>query len=182
MPRWSSRSSGGRRGKGPRYHIGTVFKSLDTFGKEVPAFNIAGETRITTSLGGIFSIIILISTAMYAILKFVELSEGSNPNMSENMVQDYYSPLDKFNIAESGFKMAFSIENYLERVNKDDSRYVKWIVRVFGKKDNEEYEKVLPFHKCTDEDFATFNPVAQRDQGRYDLVTSDPDRGLYCFD
>ena len=112
MPRWSSRSSGGQAGRGPRFHIGTVLKSFDTFGKEVPAFNIKGETQITTAAGGIVAIMILFVTAIYSGFKIIQLVSGSNPNMSENMIQDYYSPFDKFNLYESGFKMAFSIENY----------------------------------------------------------------------
>ena len=55
--------------------------------------------------------------------------------------------------------MAFTIEDYVKRERKDDPAYVKWAVRFFGKKNGERFEKWLPFHKCTAEDYSEFYPL-----------------------
>ena len=39
---------------------------------------------------------------------------------------------------------------------KDDPKYVKYLVRIFGKKEGKEYETFIPFQKCTEEDWAEF--------------------------
>ena len=49
-----------------------------------------------------------------------------------------------------GFKVAFTVENYLTREIKNDPRYVKYLVRIFGVEDGQEFEKMIPFHKCTE--------------------------------
>ena len=49
--------------------------------------------------------------------------------------------------------MAFSVEGYLDSENKNDPSYVKWIVRIYGKANGKEYEKLLPYYKCTEEDY-----------------------------
>ena len=41
-------------------------------------------------------------------------------------------------------------------------------------------ETVLPFHKCTDEDFAQFYPIAPLQQQRFSSLKEE--EGLYCID
>ena len=60
---------------------------------------------------------------------------------------------------ERDFRIAFSFEGYLDEVLKVDPRYVKWIFRIWGAKNNEKYERILPYHKCTPEDYAEFYPI-----------------------
>ena len=50
--------------------------------------------------------------------------------------------------------MAWSVEGNLDKKNKNDSRYVKWMVRFYGKENGVKFEKFVPFHKCTEEDYA----------------------------
>ena len=42
---------------------------------------------------------------------------------------------------------------------KDSEEYVKWIFRVYGYKDNVAYERLIPYHRCTDEDYEEFYPI-----------------------
>ena len=42
---------------------------------------------------------------------------------------------------------------------RDDPRYVKWIIRFFGKDKGVPYEKVIDYHKCTKEELGSFNPL-----------------------
>ena len=48
--------------------------------------------------------------------------------------------------------MAFNFEGYTGK-NLNDPRYVKYLVRMIDYKDGiENYQKVLDFHECTDDD------------------------------
>ena len=73
--------------------------------------------------------------------------------MTERNIIDYNTRLD---LNEIGFKMAFSVEGYLDSEVRDDPRYVKYIVRIFGIKNGVEYQEMIPFHKCTEEDWDQF--------------------------
>ena len=108
--------------------------NVDIFGKEVPGFNIKGEHHMSTAVGGIMTFLLLMLSLCYAIIKVIHLVNKTNPVMSELTIPEHYSSLDKFYLNENNFKMAFSVEGYLDRENKNDSRYVKWIARVSTRK------------------------------------------------
>ena len=59
---------------------------------------------------------------------------------------------------EEGFRFAFTIESYHDRQVIDDHRYVKYIVRVTGRKEGVWFERLLPYHKCDDSDWEEFAP------------------------
>ena len=65
---------------------------------------------------------------------------------------------------------------------KNDPRYVKNIVRLWGRKGGVAYEKILPYHVCTEEDYDLFAPPSAESVGMLESMKKDPDRGLYCFD
>ena len=57
-------------------------------------------------------------------------------------------------------KIAFTIEDtYGKPKQKSDPRYVKWIAKFEGVREGKDYHQILPFHKCTDEDYDSFYPV-----------------------
>ena len=62
---------------------------------------------------------------------------------------------ERLDLKQSNFRIAFSVENYYPPLFlKNDPKYVKWLFRLWGKKDNKSYEVILPHHMCTDEDYA----------------------------
>ena len=63
------------------------------------------------------------------------------------------------NLNDRNFRIAFSFEEKKAKELKDDPSYVRWIFRVKGQIKNEEFEHLLPFHECTDEDYAQFYPI-----------------------
>ena len=83
---------------------------------------------------------------------------------------------------EIGFKLAFSVEDYLEDTIRDDPRYVKYIVRLFGREDGRDFESILPYHKCTEEDWNGFPPPDKTSADVVKMLRTDPKRGLYCID
>ena len=78
--------------------------------------------------------------------------------------------------------MAFTIEGYAVRERKDDPRFVKWNVRFFGVRNGEAFEEWLPYHKCTEADYAEFSPLDPKSQTTYDSMVADEDRGFFCID
>ena len=72
---------------------------------------------------------------MYSIIRFEHMISKYNPE-----INDYYIDITKgqeANLNEINYRIAFTIEDYYApRQIKDDERYVKWVFRVFGKKDS----------------------------------------------
>ena len=65
------------------------------------------------------------------------------------------------NMNEIDFRFAVSFEGYLDRELKVNENYVKWYFRLFGARDSVEFEELLPYHECTDEDFDKFYPILE---------------------
>ena len=165
-----------------RWHFLNVIRNLDTFGKEVPAFNIDGETKINTIVGGILTALIFMTGLLYAGVKLDHLLNRDNPNINFTDIEDYFSLDERLDLNEIGFKIAWSVEGNLDNKNKNDSRYVKWLVRFYGKEDGVKVETVLPVHKCTEEDYEQFSEIEPKSKLFLEKIKSSEDRGLYCID
>ena len=66
----TKRQASGYGAQKPSWHIGNRLQEIDFFGKEIPSFNLKGETHIKTKVGGLVSVIILITTLIYTGMKF----------------------------------------------------------------------------------------------------------------
>ena len=89
----------------------------------------------------------------YAVLKLSHMLSKQNPMISEILERNFFDYKTKLDLTQIDFKMAFGVEGYLDSELRDDPRYVKYIVRIYGKKNDTEYQEMIPFHKCTDEDW-----------------------------
>ena len=54
-------------------------QSFDMFGLPIPAFNIKGQDKIKTKVGGLLSALVLTLTLGFAITGFYDLMNNSNP-------------------------------------------------------------------------------------------------------
>ena len=166
--------------KGLKMH--SMLERIDIFGQDLPGFNLKGTSTVHTMTGGLFTFIVVIISLVYGTIKLLQLVDKHNPNVSEVSELDFYNFEEVLSLKEINFKIAFSVEGYLEREVKDDPRYVKYLVRTFGKKDGKEFEQILPYHKCTEEDWDTFQPP---DKGSFDSIVEirrNPKRGMFCLD
>lgn len=159
-----------------------MLKEVDAFSKEVPAFNIRGDSAVNTMIGGTCSILVFAITIMYACLKTIHLVYKANPLINEVPNPGYFSNKDALNLNDLDFRFAFTVENYMTGQVRDDSRYVKWIIRFFGKEDTVPYERVVDYHKCTAEDYAQFYPVSTKSEKQLASIRDREDRGFYCLD
>ena len=166
--------------KGLKMH--SMLERIDIFGQELPAFNLKGTSTVHTMTGGIFTFIVVIITLTYGSMKLLHLVNRHNPNVSEATQLDFYNFEEVLSLKEIDFKFAFSVEGYHDREVKDDPRYVKYLVRTYGRKDGKEMENILPYHKCTEEDWDTFEPP---DEGSFDTIGEikrNPKRGMFCLE
>lgn len=76
---------------------------------------------------------------------------------------------------------AFTIEGYIDKETKDDTRYVKSFARSFRRTKGIEYETIISTRECTSSDFDSF---ADPTEGSYGLFHAYKrgDRKLICLD
>ena len=113
---------------------------VDIFGKAIPTFNMSGMDKVHTMTGGILTCLTVIVILGYAVIKFDHLISKHNPLISEVTEQYIFGSEEKIDLIDIGFKFAWTFEGYLDKKRKDDSSYVKQIVRLYGNKNGEEFE------------------------------------------
>ena len=98
------------------------------------------------------TILIATTVLLYALVRFEHMMSKHNPN-----INDYYVDVKQGHEADLNdinFRIAFTVEDYQSPHRlKDDERFVRWVFRLYGKKDNVAFEKNLPYHKCTTADY-----------------------------
>ena len=138
-----------KRTKGcKKWGIQRVIEDVDVFGRPLPSFSYKGEEVVHTRAGGVLTILIGGIIMLYALVQFLNLASNKNLNLSIFVDEHHFNKDDKYNLNESNFRIAVAIEGFRKKDMKDDPRFVKWIFRVYGKKDGEEYERILSSHKC----------------------------------
>ena len=91
---------------------------------------------------------------MYASLKFSHLIDKHNPATNSFYKENYYEGGEGIDLEAYNVKLAFTIEDtYGDRKQKNDPRYVKWIFKISGYKDDKKYQRIFNYHRCTDEDY-----------------------------
>ena len=98
----------------PSWHIFNHLTNIDSFGKQVPGFNIKGSSSIGTVIGGFVTVIVLSLTLLYATVKTMHLIGKENPVMSSLTIPSYYNSTDRYYLNEANFRMAFSVEGFLD--------------------------------------------------------------------
>ena len=114
---------------------------------------------IKTNLGALLSLFQITLVILFASVKFIELESRSGYQISSHD-QLYLSTRENpANFSELDFKVAVSFEGYRDQEFKLDSSFVKWIIRMVGSRDGKEYEKILPYHRCTESDLYSFYAI-----------------------
>ena len=159
--------------------------ALDKFAYTVPSFNLRGDQKIKTSLGALCSVAISTLVLFYALLKFIQLQERHNPTIStftDDTIYDFGNPL---NLNKINSKAAFVFTGWSWAKQafeaKEDPNLVKMIVRMTGLDlQGNYYERIIPHHKCTDEDFQEFYPIVGEQSKEFETKHSAV--GFNCID
>ena len=152
------------------------------FGRSLPTFNLKGDDMVKTYFGGLMTVCIVFVMIAYATIKFSHLIDKHNPNLAQYTEKNIYDLNDVINLNDINFRFAFTVEGYLDREMKADPAYVKYLVRIFGIKDGIEYQEFIPYHRCTDDDWAQFYPPADSARDGWETIRDDPKRGFFCLD
>ena len=106
--------------------------------------------------------LIAIIVLLFASIKLIELKDKKNPSVASYErpnPTDYENPI---NLNAIGFRVAFAwYDVWPEKIPRDDPAYIKNYATYIQIKDNVRTDTLLPLHKCTDEDFAEFFPIAR---------------------
>ena len=116
----------------------SMLEHIDAFGLPLPTFNLKGKQIVHTRIGGVCTLIISIIVILYATIKFIHLQTKHNPGMSSY----YKDTKDGFaiNLNEQKFRFAFTVEDFnTPKSLKNDPDFVKWVVRLFGRKNGEPF-------------------------------------------
>ena len=114
--------------KARQFGLPQFVKNWDMFGAHVPTFNIRGRSVVKTSFGACASILILVLTLLFALLKLQYLVEKKNPTISTNT--SILDGSERFNTGSESFAMAFAFEK-LGSEYRIDNNYIRWMVRFF---------------------------------------------------
>ena len=153
------------------------------FGQAIPSFNLKGQARIVTSMGGAMTLICGIVVLIYAAAKLSHIRAVIGQSISMYHEHHGTSRENQMNLSDRNFRIAFAFEKYESKKYINDPRYVRYIFRHRGMdKDGVVYERQLPFHECTEEDFAQFYPVSSRFKYELQDIKDDPERGFLCID
>ena len=187
MPSLTNRKYSTKYGQtGSRWKASTFIQEQDSFGKEVPSFNLQGNTMIQTVFGGFCTLAILTLTLGYAITKFSDIVEGRNPNITQSTVFDYYGRSDELNLVhDTNFRLAFGFRwfNYEDDITLvNDPLNVRWLARLSTKQDGVLINTDLPLHDCNQEDFDQFYPLRNKDIDILADLTTGSNSSFKCLD
>ena len=87
------------------------------------------------------------------------------------------------NLNEINFQFAFQFmgqDAKTEKItSKDDPTFVRIVVEVYGEEDGEmSVSRELPYHKCTEEEFAEFYPIVEDEKNNLENLKG----GFNCID
>ena len=140
-----------------------------------------GESEVRTNIGGISTILVILMVLSYALNKLVILIDRKDVSITEHRDISVYPLTKTVNVNEIGFRMAFTVENYLDNKLINDPRYVKWYLRMYAKRNGEWYQEMLPYHTCTQADFDSFAPLTKVTGAKLHDMTQDR-RPMFCLD
>ena len=145
-----------------RWQASTCIRKQDNFGKEVPNFNIGGETQINTVVGGFLSIMVLGMTLFYGIVKFIDLYQGNDPNIRTTPISENYGPDDYLTFSDDlSFRLAVGTKVKGEqKLFQFNPKEIKWIALMTSRDDKGATSKtILPLYDCKEDDFENFYPL-----------------------
>ena len=128
------------------------------------------------------SVCILLLMMLYSFVKFEHLMSRHNPNLAQIDKPGAIDEAEVLNFREKGLNFAFHVEGMNPRETKIDPRYVKFIARLYGRKNGEKYEKVLSPHLCTSNDLPKFGKLSVQAQKTWDKIMKTENRSLFCLD
>ena len=103
--------------------IGGFLQQIDGFGEPLPTFNIRGQEKVNSRVGGIATLLIIFLVAVFGGLKLQQMLEHRNPNLS-TYAKDIQNG-ETIHLKDRKFRIAFAVEPYFApRFLLNDPAYV----------------------------------------------------------
>ena len=119
----------------------------------------------------------------YAVIKGIDLYEKKNPIINTvTLPQGLTAEQGSVNLQQSGFRIAFGIEDPQKKKLKDDERYVRYIVRHYGKIDGKSFQRILPTHRCTASEMSEFYPISEKYKEFFNRRIENDVYRAYCVE
>ena len=106
----------------------------------------------------------------------------ANPLVSSFLKQSVFDSNNVLNFRDNNIRFAFAVEGFFDKELKDDSHFVKGFARFWGYKDGKSYERLFPYRKCSEKDYAEFAPPTPEAEGLLEIYKYSQKRALYCLD
>lgn len=90
--------------------------------------NFNGQDKIRTTSGSIVSLLLIGVFLAYAIDKGETFVLQQNPQITQTVNPNVYNKNDSFVLNKIGFKMAFSVIDWVTFEPRNDSNFVRWRV------------------------------------------------------
>ena len=104
------------------------------------------------------SVVIMVLTAGFAIIKLHDMLIRKKPNVISNIEIDALGESEKFNLRANDFILAITLDNW-RTGSKVDKRYLNFVAMYQGYVDGRPDSDIFfPLEPCTDDEFAGFYP------------------------
>ena len=122
----------------------------------MPQFNINGKTEIPTLVGAITSIIIIILTLLFGMIKLEHLVQRKNPTI--NIHSEVLEEGTSQSMEADNLMIAFALERANSNTDLDDNRFFKWYALDWNANEGVFDNKFFEMHQCTHKDLKKFYP------------------------
>ena len=116
------------KAKPSRWNAQNALIKFDNFGIDIPAFNLNGEKKVKTLVGGFVTVALLCILLIFSVNSFVEMIDRKYPIVQDIKIEDHFTSDDKLNLNKIGHHFAFTFEGR-NGTRLDDPKYVKILVR-----------------------------------------------------
>ena len=154
------------------------------FQEPIPGFNIAGKTGVSTLLGSLCSLALIIIMTLYGLVKIDTLVNKLNPALTRIEEEHEKDENTLVNLRDdANMPFAFSVMDTKSKTTRLDPRYVKIITRVVHKSFNgTDTEHVVDHHPCTDDDWAQFAPPDEEAEDLLRKIKENSKNTFLCLD
>ena len=125
---------------------------MDFFEAPLPTLNIKGSSGVKTSLGGLLSILIMLTVGLFN-MKFEHLIVRRNPTVNKYESENALDVEAIFDTEHNDYAMAFALTDLMSGEPKNDHRFIRWYASYWKKVDSVLERRLIPVHTCTDTDY-----------------------------
>lgn len=119
----------------------------------------------------------------YASIKFVHLTTRHNPTISSHLKKFNFDSNEQINLSNQDVHVAFAVEGFLDGEVKDDPAYVKYLVRLYGKKNGTAFEHILGYHACMPDELKLFGEPSKESEAPFKkLFQEGSKKYMFCLE